>query len=162
MQSFATLAASILVLPALVAPMPAGALAPDDPPELEFEDRTWVQCASYDVPESMVSRPENAGAHGASVVGFKVGKDVSGSMIITVIDRPAVAAFVGWTVPDKYVDKAADDLRAVFDTSDGNAHILPLAAGGGYGLLFHSPDGLDIATVQRVSLYRDKRAKWAR
>lgn len=162
MRVVAIVVSYMIVLGALVAPLPATLVGTDDPDDFVHDGRKWVYVAGYDVPESMVNRAPNAGAHGASVVGFRISREVQGSMIITVIDRPALAAFVGWGVEDRYINKAAGDLRAVFETSDGNVHVVKFAAGGGHGLLFHSPDNVDIATITNVALYHDKKAKWAR
>ncbi|GJM22149.1 MAG: hypothetical protein DHS20C15_20640 [Planctomycetota bacterium] len=157
MKRFVTLALILLCVSA--APNTLRSL---DDSEIEHEDRKWSRVATYEVPTSMVDREPNAGAHGASVVGFKVNREAYGSMIVTVIDRPALAAFVGWEVPKKYASKAAEDLRAVFETADGTTHVSSLAAGGGHGILFHSPDGVDISTIRHVALYYDKKAKWSR
>ena len=111
------------------------------PEELEHEDQTWVHVVGYDIPESMVSRGPLDGAHGASVMGFRIGRKAKGTMIVTVIDRPAVVAFVGWGMEDKYLGEATRDLRAVFTTAEGEEHVVGYAAGGGHGIMFHSPDG---------------------
>lgn len=162
MKTVAALMFTVLALCAFLAPPPGSLSAPGDNHELVHDGRKWVHVAGYDIPPSMVSRAPLDGAHGASVVGFRVNRKVEGSLIITVIDRPAVAVFIGWVVPDNYIKKAPKDLRVAFETSDGDVHVEELAAGGGYGLLFHSPDGLDIKTITHVALYRDAKAKWAR
>jgi hypothetical protein len=135
-----------------------------DSQDMIHEGRKWTHLAGLEIPESMVKRPEKAGAPGASVAGFLAGNRAGsrrrGCMIVTVIDRPAVAAFVGWDAPSDHPE-ARRDLRAAFKTSDGKVHVVKFGGGCGNGLLFHSPDGLDIASVKHVALYYDSEAKWA-
>ncbi len=155
----AALCLAVVCVAAVNSPL---AVTPAGDDVLEHGDRKWTHLEGYDVPESMVDRPENAGAHGASVIGFRVSRDVQGSMIVTGIDRPALAVFVGLGVEDRYVNQVADDLRVAFTTADGELHVTELAAGGGHALLFHSPDDVDMKTVRRVDLYHDARARWAK
>ena len=121
----------------------------------------WIEVAKHEFDDARVRRPEGQGAMGASVVGFRI-EPYQGSMIVEVLGRGAVAVFLGWNVADKHARRAADDLRVVFHELDGTEHETKLAAGGGWAILFHSPDDVPIAKLSHFTLMRRDKASWAK
>ena len=163
MKLLALLLAVVLGLLLLGGALPMGSRAADDDDDtIMLEERKFVEVVSFDVPVGMLDRGPLDGAYGAAVVDVKIGRKVEGAMIITVIDRPALAVFVGLGMPDKDRKKVTQDLRMAFETTDDKVYLQPLAAGGGNALLFHSPDDIDHDSVRRVALYRAAKAKWAK
>ncbi len=129
----------------------AGAAAPAE----------WIEVANHEFNDARVRRPERQGAMGASVVGFRI-EPYQGSMVVEVLERGAVAVFLGWNVADKHARRAADDLRVVFHELDGTEHETKLAAGGRWAILFHSPDDVPIAKLSHFTLMRRDNASWAK
>ena len=127
---------------------------PASPPE-------WIEVVEHQLEDGRVRRPEGQGAMGASVIGFEI-KPYRGSLIVEVLERGAVAVFLGWDVDAKDAKKAAGDLRVVFHEQGGKQHETEAAARGGQALLFQSPDDLPIAKLSHFTLVRSSKASWAK
>lgn len=121
----------------------------------------WIEVVKHELEDGRVRRPQGQGAMGASVVAFEI-KPYRGSLIVEVLERGAVAVFLGWDVAAKDANKAVDDLRVVFYEQDGKQHETKAAAGGSNAVLFHSPDDVPIAKLSHFTLVRSSKASWAK
>jgi len=116
----------------------------------------------HDVSKYAVERGPLDGAPGASAVGFRVNDAVQGGALIVGLDQPVLAVFIGLNVPNKHVEAPYEDLHVTFTLGDGSTHTVKAAAGGGTAILFQSPNDVPMTSLQKVALYVDKAAKWAK
>jgi hypothetical protein len=124
--------------------------------------RTWVQVISNDLRWQHLNWPNREYALPGDVVGFRINREIQGSAIFAALDDQLVAVFVGWALPNEYVNTAPNDLRAIFYQADGTRFVSTFAAGVGHGLLFRSPEGIPMHSLVRFELYRAEDAEWAK
>lgn len=99
---------------------------------------------------------------GASAVGFSLPtRRVRGVAIVELLERGAACLFVAVSGVDPVMENSIrGSLRAVFITLDGSRHEVQAQAGGGPGLLFHSPDDVPLEELSRCVIQRAADAPW--
>jgi len=124
-----------------------------------LKDRAWLEVSRFEIPQALSNPTPGTGAMGTSCAGFDIGS-IHGTYLVDRLARPALAVFVGWNPPAEVANEATDGLRVVFYELDGTRHVTKMAAGGGNGYLFHSPDGVEVSRLSYLTLLRDADAQW--
>ena len=120
----------------------------------------WKLLVEHDVTAWTGERGPLDGAPGAAALGFRVNNESHGTVIITGLDRPALGVFVGLSFPQEFVNQPYRSLRVEFSLIDGTVRTVAPAGGGSAGMLFQSPDGLDVSLIKQMALFVDETADW--
>ena len=87
---------------------------------------------------------------------------MQGTALVDLSARPALTVFLGWNPPEDYLNEAPADVRVIFYQADGTPLVTKYAAGGGCGLMFHSPDHIAPDSLVRFQVCRPMDAEWIR
>lgn len=142
-----------------VSPTPAGSdpLRAHDEEELDPEE--WSEVTTFEFPDGLVRPAEGQGAMGTSVIGVRLGK-VPGTLLVDRRHGEQVSVVLGWSPPEKYAQDAHEDVRVRFRDTDGDVHVRERYAGGGYAVQFTSPEDVELAKLEGLSLMIRSKAKW--
>ena len=127
----------------------------------EPPDEAWVDVVRHEFCEHRVRRPTDTAYMGACALAFRMAEHIQGSLIIDNDHLDSVTVFMGWGgFANQYITTAPHDGRLAFRSRDGQQHTVNYIGGGGHGLLFRSPDAVDLSALQDVTLQRRNPVTW--
>lgn len=135
---------------------PPTSLSPD---QEEIDPEEWTEVVTRELPDGLVRLSAGQGAMGTSALAVEMGK-VRGTLLVDRRYGDQVSIFLGWSPPEKYAERAHEDLCVRFRDADGQEHVTTRFAGGPFGAQFASPQDVEIEELQEFTLLVRRKAKW--